>query len=105
MWKQQLAMYPPCRFSIAEAALDGLKPDKFAAAAAASSSGAPGAGDPSAAAAGPQYPGFASVQQYLLGKHPQLGRPVEEGAQLPLPAKVREERAGGGGHLLFKSIH
>ncbi|GAB4815511.1 hypothetical protein N2152v2_002557 [Parachlorella kessleri] len=79
------------RFSIAEAALDGLKPDKFATAAGSSTAAAASAtnGAKSKAAGGTvPYPAFAAVQQYLLTKHPQLGRAVEESAPLPLPAKA-----------------
>lgn len=93
----------PClthRFSIAEAALDGLKPDKFAAMAATSGSGPSSASGTSstaaaaAAVAAVEFPGFESLLAFLLTEHRQLGRPVEEGAQLPLPAKVRRRCVG-----------
>jgi hypothetical protein len=78
-----LACFADCRFSIAEAALDGLKPDKFATAAGGGSGGGGGSSAESV-----EYPPLSGVQQYLLEKHPQLRRPVEESAPLPLPAKA-----------------
>lgn len=92
---------PTHRHSIAEAAADGLKPDKFVAVAAAGAAngaagGAARAGTTAAAAAGVEFPSFEGLMKYLVGRHPQLGRAVEEGAALPLPAKVRPGKAAHG---------
>ena len=67
------------RFQIAESALEGLQPSKFAA----------GAGS-AAAGSLPAYPAFGAVLEYLQQQVPELKRQPPEGALAPaLPPKVR----------------
>jgi proteasome component ECM29 len=73
------------RFQVAEAALEGLQPGKFAGGGAGGASGS-GNGPKDAL---PQHPAFEEVLQFLLGQVPQLGRRPADGAALPLQPKVR----------------
>jgi len=68
------------RFQIAEAAIEGLQPGKFATGS--------GGGKSSTAAALPAYPPFEAVLRYLQQAVPQLGRRPAEGGELPLPPKA-----------------
>lgn len=88
------------RFQIAEAALEGLQPGKFAAApgsgdgsasgasTSASASGGRGASGKGGSALLPAYPPFSGVLHYLQQAVPQLGRRPADGGELPLPPKA-----------------
>ena len=88
------------RFLIAEAALEGLQPGKFAAApgsgdgsasgasTSASASGGRGASGKGGSALLPAYPPFSGVLHYLQQAVPQLGRRPADGGELPLPPKA-----------------
>lgn len=67
------------RFQVAEAALEGLQPGKFAGGGMSTNGGKDAA---------PQFPVFGDVLQFLLAQAPQLRRRPADGAGLPLPPKV-----------------
>ena len=86
------------RFQIAEAALEGLQPGKFAAAPGSGGGSASGASTSAGSGRGasgkggsatlPAYPPFSGVLHYLQQAVPQLGRRPADGGELPLPPKA-----------------